>query len=210
MIELCQSDVRLGYHSEAEVFKFYPEKLKWRIAELEKLSPLFEELFTLDKESIKNRLAWSGTVFKTNTQYSAKTFLWSCSVKDFSLEIVVCNDELPAGTTRDQQFVLLMDSSGMKFPMEFALHEFGTPYGYNNKCLGITVEEISGNCRKANVPLSKLGYARELFIGVLRTWVDADGKQHFDTIPAGEYLYDPRLNFNGYFSADKLAKLTLD
>jgi hypothetical protein len=37
MIELCQRDLRLGYHSEAEGFKFFPEKLRRRIHTLEEL-----------------------------------------------------------------------------------------------------------------------------------------------------------------------------
>ena len=31
MAELCRMDSRLGYHSEAEVYKYFPEKLEWRV-----------------------------------------------------------------------------------------------------------------------------------------------------------------------------------
>lgn len=37
LIPLCQADGRLGYHSEAHGYKFFPEKLEWRIAELKTL-----------------------------------------------------------------------------------------------------------------------------------------------------------------------------
>lgn len=37
LIPLCEADGRLGYHSEAHGYKFFPEKLNWRIGELEKL-----------------------------------------------------------------------------------------------------------------------------------------------------------------------------
>ena len=37
MITLCGQDNRLGYHSEAEGFKFHPEKLKHKLAQLENL-----------------------------------------------------------------------------------------------------------------------------------------------------------------------------
>ncbi len=47
MIPLCESDSRLGYHSEAEGFKFFPEKLLDRIAWLEKL--LKEEFAAVEK-----------------------------------------------------------------------------------------------------------------------------------------------------------------
>lgn len=35
--ELCLLDPRLGYHSEAETYKFYPAKLQWRIESLQEL-----------------------------------------------------------------------------------------------------------------------------------------------------------------------------
>lgn len=37
MIPICQNDTRLGYHSEAEGFKFFPEKIADRIEKLKKL-----------------------------------------------------------------------------------------------------------------------------------------------------------------------------
>ena len=46
MIQLCGRDCRLGYHSEAEGYLFYPEKLKARIALLEEL--LKEDFLNFD------------------------------------------------------------------------------------------------------------------------------------------------------------------
>ncbi len=37
LIPICENDNRIGYHSEAHGHKIFPEKLKWRIGELEKL-----------------------------------------------------------------------------------------------------------------------------------------------------------------------------
>ncbi len=37
MIPLCETDKRLGYHSEAEGYKFFPKKLNYRINQLENL-----------------------------------------------------------------------------------------------------------------------------------------------------------------------------
>ena len=34
---MCLQDKRLGYHSEAIAFKYFPEKLRWRVNCLEKL-----------------------------------------------------------------------------------------------------------------------------------------------------------------------------
>lgn len=51
MIPLCQNDPRLGYHSEAEGFKFFPEKLKARIDALIRLK---NEDFAAAKENLAN------------------------------------------------------------------------------------------------------------------------------------------------------------
>ena len=37
LAELCEKDGRLGYHSEAEVFKYFPAKLRWRAGLLRQL-----------------------------------------------------------------------------------------------------------------------------------------------------------------------------
>lgn len=50
MIELCRMDARIGYHSESEGYKFFPEKLSSRIEKLEKL-------FDTDFPEIKHRLS---------------------------------------------------------------------------------------------------------------------------------------------------------
>ena len=53
MIRLCEKDDRLGYHSEAEGYKFFPEKLKNRI---EKLKDLLSQEFSLVEKRIENGL----------------------------------------------------------------------------------------------------------------------------------------------------------
>lgn len=51
MIELCKADHRLGYHSEAGAYKFYPVRIEKRI---EKLKTLLETEFAVVKENIAN------------------------------------------------------------------------------------------------------------------------------------------------------------
>ena len=35
LLELCEKDSRLGFHSEAEGYKYFPEKIRWRMEQLE-------------------------------------------------------------------------------------------------------------------------------------------------------------------------------
>jgi hypothetical protein len=37
LLELCIKDTRLGFHSEAEGYKYFPEKINWRMGELRKV-----------------------------------------------------------------------------------------------------------------------------------------------------------------------------
>ena len=209
MIELCQSDVRLGYHSEAEVFKFYPAKLKWRIGELEKLEPLFARLADSSASEVRKLLEWEGETLKPQVRYYGKTYSAECRIDGLDLVITMYTDPLDAGCEREQHFVLLMDSNGIKFPLEFPV-ENGTPYGYNQKTAGIKVTSEEEGKETIRIPLSKLDFSRELFAGFHRSWYDASGKQHNDPIPQGDHLYDTRLNFCASFSAGRLSKLILD
>lgn len=54
MIPLCEVDSRLGYHSEAHGYKFFKEKLEWRIGELQKmLDTEFPEVRRRIKEGLE-------------------------------------------------------------------------------------------------------------------------------------------------------------
>jgi len=37
LLELCRKDSRLGFHSEAEGYKYYPEKIEWRMQQLRRV-----------------------------------------------------------------------------------------------------------------------------------------------------------------------------
>jgi hypothetical protein len=37
LLELCENDSRLGFHSEAEGYKYFPEKIRWRMQQLSNL-----------------------------------------------------------------------------------------------------------------------------------------------------------------------------
>lgn len=65
MIGFCCEDKRLGYHSESEIFKFFPKKLEWRIRQL-------ETLLSTEFPELRNYLANGGSPEKwiVNTEYT--------------------------------------------------------------------------------------------------------------------------------------------
>ena len=209
MIQLCESDSRLGYHSEAEVFKFFPEKLAWRIAELEKLEPEFDYLASVSPEEVKKLLAWDGRVYRTGVEYQCKTYSWQADVDGLDLRFTVKFAPLPENCREEYSFIYMMDEHGVKFPKEFSILKPGTVGGFNDKNIGVTVEDGGNGVRIIRVPLDKLEFAREIFVGFFRSWFDADGKHCQDFSAPGEQFLDHRLNFGGYFSADKMEKLVI-
>ena len=60
MIKLCEADSRLGFHPEAEGYKYFPEKLAWRIG-------LLKSLLKDDFAEIRERLAAGQTAFAEKT-----------------------------------------------------------------------------------------------------------------------------------------------
>ncbi len=207
MIELCESDSRLGYHSEAEVFKFFPEKLAWRIAELEKLEPQFDYLAKVSPAEVEKLLAWDGVTYQTGVEYQCKTYSWQADIDGLDLRITVKYAPLPADCREEYQVVYTMDAKGVKFPKEFSIAQAGTVGGFNDKNLGVTVEDAGNGVRIARIPLDKLDFANEIFIGFCRSWFDGNGKHIFDFSVDGDHILEHRLNFGGYFSADKMEKL---
>ncbi|MBR7104066.1 MAG: hypothetical protein IKC65_03905 [Lentisphaeria bacterium] len=209
MIRLCESDCRLGYHSEAEVFKFYPAKLQWRIAELEKLDGVFDLLAGVSPERVKELLAWEGTVYRTGREYRGRTFVWRADVEKLDLKFTIKFDPVEKDNSPEYQFILLMDAAGTRFPMQFPVSDDGVPAGINDKGIGILIETGAAGEKIVRIPLSKINFAGEIFAGVLRTWKTPDGKFCHDVTPDGDYIWEDRLNLPGYFSPEKMCKLVI-
>ena len=70
MTELCGKDTRLGYHSEAEGFKFFPEKLEARI---KKLKALFDGDFRTIRERLDDGKAPLGYYYAEDEDYYTLT-----------------------------------------------------------------------------------------------------------------------------------------
>lgn len=72
MAELCKKDKRLGYHSEAEGFKFFPKKLESRIEYLKKLlATEFKEVAERIEKGLFPLEFYEG---KTNGEYPENTY----------------------------------------------------------------------------------------------------------------------------------------
>ena len=134
MIELCKFDSRLGFHSEAEGYKYFPEKLKWRIKLLDHLLmtdfPKMEGLIR-DKEGKQEDLKRLTTPLNAPV-YScsdpqpaeAETFKFTAEHKGRKLFInVICSNEETAGEDIVEDTLSLHIKAGaLGYPYNFLLN----------------------------------------------------------------------------------------
>jgi hypothetical protein len=208
MKEICESDCRLGFHSEAEIYKFHPAKLLWRINELDKTIAALKELSNKEANEIVQLLKWEGSKFQTNKEYTAQTFSWSVEQVEDQLNFKIKYKEIPEEFSQELRQILLMEKTGTKFPLVMLVKEGGEEFSYCRAAQGIKVTNLGDDQFLVKVPLSRFDYDQQIFVGVQRSWFDKDMKMKSDNTPAGEYELDPRLNFNG-FTPDRLGLLEL-
>lgn len=208
MKEICESDCRLGFHSEAEIYKFHPLKLDWRIAELDKTIAALHELNSKEPSEIVQLLKWEGVKFQTNKKYDAETFSWSVKQVEDELHFDIEYREIPEEFSQEMRQLLLMEKSGTKFPLVMLVKPNGEDFSYCRAAQGVKITDLGNNKFLVTVPLARFDYDKNIFVGVERSWFDANLKMKSDNCPAGEYELDPRLNFNG-FTPDRLGLLEL-
>ena len=209
MTELCGRDCRLGYHSEAEIYKYYPAKLRWRIAELEKTAAALRELAEKSSDEITELTKWKGGILETGKSYSAETYSFSIEKNENELVFTLKYNELPENSSGDMRQVMLMDKSAMKFPVIINAEPDGEKFAFCNAAQGCTVNQEEKNKYVIRIPWCRFDYASEIFVGVQRIWYDDGKNAHTDNVPAGKYNPEHRLNFAGH-SPERYALLLIE
>ncbi len=209
---LCEKDPRLGYHSEAEVFKFDPVRLRWR-------SGYLKEVVLSDFAACRKAIA-EGKSFRdfadnqdtlhcvTGKWYSNGRMRWIAEVTPEFLNVEVICDDLPEATEEYLKFHL-MDENAERFPYP----SIGTARrsGEQVDCSGcstLTKCEIDGGWKvSASFPLEIFARDPRILFG-LEMLEYVDGKERNFTYPAGNFTDELRLNL-GYFTPDRTVVLEL-
>ncbi len=88
---LSEADGRLGYHAEAAAYKFFPEKLKWRIGELEKMLetefPAVEKRIKDGRHPLPYCLGLSEDSHRYETNAGWESFMYKDGTTDESTKI---------------------------------------------------------------------------------------------------------------------------
>ena len=198
LAELCRMDSRLGYHSEAEVYKYFPEKLQWRAARLEQLlSTDFPEAEKVLNEggSIGEFLRWQGETAVAGHVYGANGIHWSFEADCESVTFHLDFDS--TGDNPEVAWLFFYDRKAARRPIwdtHFSRKEAkATPSGWH-----------------VDHTISRLALHQDsvFFFGVEKQEFQPGGKVVFTNDCEGEFMHDPRL-YLGYAGADKLRRIVL-
>ena len=210
LIELCENDSRLGFHSEAEGYKYFPEKLEWRITMLKNL--LAEDFSIARFAVIKDRLTYAapanvpGYICGSGIVEQCETFRWQADIKNNSLVFKIeceqqgCTDQLFLSICAgDNSYPLLidLDKSGRMFSGKsvYAAKVTEHPAGWNSE---IIIPSATFDCKsQKSVRLNIVRFANLTVNAEFCCW------------PERKYSVAYRLNL-GMYNPSAMGKLILE
>lgn len=214
MAELCEMDPRLGYHSEAEVYKYFPEKLKWR-------SETLKQLLANDFPALRAVIAEGGDVgealmekptLKCGTLYKCGTFTWQAELEERYLKLTFEIDDPEAPVLDDQLVIFAGDRLAAQRPWATTIIidpvRIRAIVDSKGDARGTMVKTETGWKAEVRLTLAHLADADCCRIGFNRHYQTADGVRHHFHFPEGEYDHDGRLQY-GMYTPDMMATLEL-
>ena len=182
LIELCEKDSRLGFHSEAESHLYYPKLLLWRIGQLRSL---------LDTEFIEIRqqleCGRALSIFNPDKQIydigdkwqENRTFRWRAFHRDGKL---IFEFDCPDGksTAYDQISLSLLDRHAVAHPWQIT-------FDNNNNCddnRQASNVNLKKNARGWQAEMTLLKNTGNCYMQVMRRTGRNDGEEDIDFWPA--------------------------
>ena len=209
LAELCEMDSRLGYHSEAEVYKYFPEKLRWRAEVLKETLALdFAECRIKIKEGIPpgDFLRMNEEIHGTGKRYSAGSLSWmaEADVDTVTFEIECRRGDAAKGEN-ETLALFLLDRNGERAPWSI-LVSGGAVHDSRNAACVASSEKDGVLFVTARIPRALLG-SDDFRFGIEHYWTDG-GKTHSEHYPPGDYPNEQRLNL-GFFTPDRTIRIRL-
>ena len=194
LAELCQQDARLGYHSEAEVYKYFPAKLAWR-------TDLLREVLLKDLPAVR-ALAAQGKDLRAllcfpadrnpagpGKTYGSNGIHWSF---DMDSEFLVFYLDFDGNTENPETVQLFfMDANCMRKPRE-KMEILKRDYPATD----------SGWHAEVKISYASLNFASEFRFGLERITHHPDGAITYTNDKEGEFSHDVRLVY-WYFMPEK-------
>ncbi len=199
LVKLCENDSRLGFHSEAEGYKYFPEKLRWRIA-------MLKNLLTDDFPIVMSAVAHGGlecSVSKNTPIYvcgcdtfeQCETFRWKADIKNNSLVFEIeCEHNCP-----DELFLSIC-ARDTSYPLLFFLTKSGRISSTRFGCTGQVKEHKCGGWNaEIIISLAELDCRTQKFVRLNIVRFDNFIPQtEFVCWPERKYPVKERLNLGMY------------
>lgn len=196
LAKICRQDARLGYHSEAEVYKYFPDKLHWRANQLKALLESdFADAECLQENlpALKAYLLGEPPSARPGYSYGSNGIRWSF---DFDAESITFHLRfISENDNPESAYLFFMDEKGEIPPME--------PIKLNRKEHPQTTTGW-----QADYTLSRLllNQASRFWFGVEKVEYRPDNHKLHTNDKPGQFIHEYRLNL-GYFGPDKLTLL---
>lgn len=213
LAELCELDPRLGYHSEAEVYKYFPEKLKWRTAALQNV--LENDLPELEKALAEGKSPSviledaSDAQYRAGTLYKGDSFSWKAEREESYLKIELHVEKENMPIIGDVILCYIGDRLAAMRPWNIWASIYPqvsvSDANYRNSVLSSFTEGEKCVDYIFRIPLALLPDGDCCRIGFQRQ-TNRNGESIFRNFPAGTYDNDVRLQFI-WHSPDRMRKL---
>jgi hypothetical protein len=199
LAELCGNDSRLGFHSEAEGYKYFPGKIKWRIAMLKNL---LADDFSFARATIaKGKLEYpvpaniQTYACGSNLMEACDSFRWKADIKDNSLVFEI---ECEQKGSQDQLFISVSTGS-TRYPLLVELTESDKMFSDKSGNTGKIFEYSGGWTAEIIIPLVNLdcNYQKSVRLNVVRV-VNFAGKTDYFCWPENNHPVEYRLNLGMY------------
>ena len=213
LVKLCESDSRLGFHSEAEGYKYFPAKLQWRI---NLLKNLLEKDFPQAVKAIADKRLELQAIADTPVYIcdsgkfeQCETFRWKADKDNQALyfEIECKNISNPAPDA--ETFFLTLSRNNISHPLFIEIIQPDIFFSNRNGCSCSIAQQHDGWCAKIVIPYAILGDSKKsLKISLIRGITSGDLTQYFvcgKNIGAGR----ERLNL-GIYNPQAMDKLILE
>ena len=185
LAKLCEADGRFGYHSEAEVFKYFPEKLRWRAMLLKKL---LEDEFTEAETWLSQGKPLQAFLFENEGEpcgegewMEGDLMRWRFSSEAGAVNVHV--EFMGVHDYPETAWLILYDREGQCMPLP-AMHI--SKQLFMRTADGWQVDFV--------VSRETLGYASRFRLGIERTEYPPDGVVRFSNSCPGGYPRNYRLN----------------
>lgn len=183
MAELCDNDSRLGFHSEAEGYKYFPEKLQWRVNLLKEMLrddfPLARTAIAVGKLVLPDTGTAPVAICGSGKYEQCETFQWKADQDRKSLLIEIQSKILTNPPPDSENIFLTISRNSISFPLSLEIIQRKLFISSKEGCSCDLSEQGDEWTAKIAIPHALLDHSNEpLNISLIRLVTNRDSIQY--------------------------------